>query len=173
MKTFKITETKKKTSKIMAEMKSKFDVWSYYSDEELDKQFPPPKKITTREFQYSVEPDKETLGKSCREADPEMKGITLRERLLMELQYFDETGEHLDVEGVTFCSGSRSSDGNVPSVYWRPVNRWVKVIWCSLDGANPQDGLRSAVSLNSFDSFSLEQHIKEIKKAGYVVYKEM
>src|SRR3989304_9001611 len=32
---------------------------------------------------------------------------TLEERLLHELKYFRETGEHLDMENITICTGSR------------------------------------------------------------------
>jgi hypothetical protein len=44
--------------------------------------------------------------------------ITLMERLIYELKYFDETGEHLDVENITLCAGSRYFDGSVPAVRW-------------------------------------------------------
>lgn len=33
-------------------------------------------------------------------------GITLLERLVYHLKYFDETGEHLDIDTQTFCTGS-------------------------------------------------------------------
>jgi hypothetical protein len=162
MKTFEIKETKKKTSEIMAEMRKLFKVWSYLDDERLDNEFPPPKKITTRNFLYSVEPDDATLGKSAKEADPEMSGITLRERLLMEIIYFKETGNHLDIKGVTLCSGSRYSAGSVPGVYWHSDG--VYVYWYNLDNAGQSYGLRSAVSLNSFNSNpEFEPEITEIK----------
>jgi hypothetical protein len=45
-------------------------------------------------------------------------GITLEERLLYELKYFRETGEHLDRENITLCAGSRCSDGYVPRACW-------------------------------------------------------
>lgn len=45
-------------------------------------------------------------------------GITLEERLLMELKYFKETGSHLDVASITLCAGSRCSDDRVPGVFW-------------------------------------------------------
>lgn len=63
------------------------------------------------------------------EADEEMKNIsanlinqqkiiTLEERLLYELKFYKETGQHLDVSSITLCAGSRYDDGNVPSVNW-------------------------------------------------------
>ena len=55
-------------------------------------------------------------------AQKNIKGITLLERMILELKYFTETGKHLDVDSWTLCSGSRSSDGNVPDA-------------CCIDGA--------------------------------------
>lgn len=175
--TFQITETNKKTSEILTEMKTLFKVWSYYDDAELDEQFPPPKKITTREFLYSVEPDPETLGKSVKEADPEMKlGCTLRERLLMEILYFKETDSHLDIKGWTICSGSRSSDGDVPRVCFGPDAGEVRVRGSRVGFAYPEGGLRQAVlSSNSFSSFplDLQKAIDYCKEHGYTVRKIM
>jgi|WetSurMetagenome_2_1015567.scaffolds.fasta_scaffold406244_1 hypothetical protein len=45
-------------------------------------------------------------------------GITLEERLALELLYFWKTRKHLDNQSVTLCSGSRYSDGDVPRVDW-------------------------------------------------------
>jgi len=62
-------------------------------------------------------------------------GITLEERLLMELKYFKETGRHLDSENfLTLCSGSRYADGNVPKVFWFSGNGGLSVYW-----AKPED----------------------------------
>lgn len=71
-----------------------------------------------------------------READEENKNLsandirakrmeteTLPERLLHELLYFEETGDHLDHENYTLCAGSRYPDGHVPNVYWHPKYR--------------------------------------------------
>lgn len=93
-----------------------------------------------------IEPDHEHLGKSTRQADPDMKiGITVLERIILELKYFSETGNHLDVKGVTFCSGSRGSGGFVPSAYWGGGGFGVG--WYFLDYSYSVDGIRSAVSL--------------------------
>lgn len=135
-----------KTSQILQMMREKFPVWSYYSDEQLDKDFPPPKEATTRYFKKTVEPDEETLGLSVQECEEKglTDGITLRERLLMELQYFDETGEHLDVVGVTFCSGSHDSGGSVPYVYLS-THGWVYVHLDNLGRSYSRCGVRRAV----------------------------
>jgi len=65
------------------------------------------------------------------EADEEMKNIsanqikqqqiitcTLEERILYELKYFKETNQHLDVQKITLCAGSRNQSGVVPNVRW-------------------------------------------------------
>lgn len=166
MKTFKIIETTQKTSDIIKEMKALFSVWSYLDDKELDQQFPPLTKITTREFLYSVEPDPDTLGKSAKEADPQQTGITLRERLLMEIQYFKETGSHLDIKGWTICSGSRYSDGRVPSVCFHPSTGEVRVNWYGVDHSHSPCGLRQQVPSNPFPSYpsDLESRLKNVEK---------
>jgi hypothetical protein len=126
----KIIETTQKTSEIIAEMKKKFDVYCWYSDEHLDRDFSPPEKITTRYFKDNQEADEEYANKSANDLEAEgVKGITLRERFLMELQYFNATGKHLDIDNITLCSGSRRSDGSVPGVYWSTDNRKVYVGW--------------------------------------------
>ncbi|MEE9524949.1 MAG: hypothetical protein V3V59_09420 [Thermodesulfovibrionales bacterium] len=51
--------------------------------------------------------------------------ISLEERLIYELKYYDETGAHLDLKNITLCAGSRYSNGNVPSVSWLDGKFWV------------------------------------------------
>lgn len=51
-------------------------------------------------------------------AEKKIPGITLLERLLYELKYWDETDEHLDISNWTLCTGSRDVDGHIPSVNW-------------------------------------------------------
>lgn len=46
-------------------------------------------------------------------------GITLLERMVFELKFFQETGRHLDVDhGGTLCSGSQSTTGYVWVAGW-------------------------------------------------------
>ena len=162
----------KKTSELLEECKSLFPVWSYYNDERLDSDFPAPKEATERYFLNSVEPDEVTLGKSTREADPDMNGITLRERIIMEIDYFKNTGKHLDIKGLTFCSGSRYSDGCVPYADW--LGGKFKVGWSYLDYCNSDYGIRSGVALDSSSllPLSLERAIGMVVMAGYKVSKE-
>ena len=122
---------------------------SYYDD--LDKAIS--KNIRNTSSHYAVwvrdevEPDAETLGKSTRKADPDMKiGITLLERIIFEVKYFTETGNHLDVKGATFCSGSRDSDGYVPGAYLYVDGRF-RVDCGNFDGSGSRCGIRSVVSL--------------------------
>ena len=105
-----------KTSELLENAKKLFDVYSFYSNEELDKFCPKPEKPTTRTFLKQVNPDEATLGKSYNEAVNE-HSMNLRERILMEIAYFKETGKHLDEKGWTITS-PRDSDGYVPRVCW-------------------------------------------------------
>ena len=107
-------------------------------------------KYTDRDFDIAVPKNDRTSQagsyaiwvRDTVEADPERKncsarylerkhilGITLLERLLLELKYFLETGKHLDIQNWTLCSGSRRDDGYVPDVYWRDSQ--LEVTWCS------------------------------------------
>ncbi|MBU3942419.1 hypothetical protein KKA24_00370, partial [Patescibacteria group bacterium] len=86
--------------------------------------------IRVRERQ---EADEENVNLSAEQVQKRnIKGITLLERLILELKYWDETSNHLDVSNLTLCTGSRYSDGHVPYVDWRGSCLYVS--WC-----NPQD----------------------------------
>lgn len=130
-----------------------YDAWTFpkwkYSDD-LDKAVPINKRTATESYAIWVlagdEPDSEFLGKTTNQADPNMEiGMTLLERMIFESKYFAETGKHLDVKGVTFCSGSRHSDGNVPGVYLSSDGE-VRVNWYFLADSNSKNGVRRAVS---------------------------
>lgn len=125
----------------------KFPKWRYNDD--LDKAVPTNKRTATESYAIwvlaEVEPDAEFLGKSTNQADPSMEiGMTLLERMIFESKYFAETGKHLDVKGVTFCSGSRSSDGGVPSVCLITDGE-VFVDWYDLGHSYSEHGVRRAV----------------------------
>ena len=81
---------------------------------------------TTKDGHYAVwvrtrvEADEEFKNLSANDLKKQNhKGITLEERLALELHYFWKTrGKHLDIQNVTLCTGSRYSDGRVPRVDW-------------------------------------------------------
>jgi hypothetical protein len=71
-------------------------------------------------------------------------GITLMEHLVLELKHFEETGNHLDVDRITLCSGSRNSDGDVPRVDW--FGDRLRVSWYGASGSSDSLRSRSVVS---------------------------
>lgn len=133
-----IDDGKKKTSELLNDCRKLFPVWSYYSDEHLDKDFPPVE--TKFKYRKRVEADEELKNKSVDDLEKEgIKGITLRERIIMELQYFKETGKHLDIVNLTLCSGSLHSDGFAVYADW--YGGKFKVDWNHRDHSD--DKLRS------------------------------
>jgi len=120
----------------------------YYDD--LDKNVVTNLRNTSNHYAVwvrdEVEPDVEFLGKSTRQADSDMKiGITLLERIIFEVKYFTETGNHLDIKGATFCSGSHYSDGSVPSAYLSSDGEFEVPYHLGYSGS--ECGIRSAFSL--------------------------
>lgn len=96
-----------------------------------------------------VGPDEKYLGKSANLADPDMElGMTLLERILLEIVYFDKKGKHLDIVsrtcGWTLCTASRFADGDVPRVYFFDVE-W-RVDRSSPDLSEARSGIREVVS---------------------------
>lgn len=79
-----------------------------------------------------------------RAKERKIQGITLIERLIFGLKYWDETKTHLDVKNLTICSGSRSSDGSVPSV--NCCDGEVNVNWCYSQFAGSDWRVRTVVS---------------------------
>ena len=125
--------------------------YAYYED--LDKKDTKNDRDPNRDgsyaiaFQSNIEADKENKSKSANQLQQSgHKGITLLERLLLELAYFLTTGGHLDTKNVTLCAGSRSR-GEVPGGSWDSDYRGVYVYWYGLGRLD--DGLRSrsAVSM--------------------------
>jgi len=93
-------------------------------------------------FNRNVEADKEFKNISANQLKTmSHKGITLMERLLLEVFYFNETKKHLDIDNVTLCSGSRCSGGYVPHVHWDSDGDEVNVYWYDSDDSD--DNLRS------------------------------
>lgn len=66
------------------------------------------------------EADEENAGKSANDlASQGHVGITLLERMLLEMDYWMENGENMDFTNRTLCGGSRNHNGGVPLVAWR------------------------------------------------------
>jgi len=66
-----------------------------------------------------VEVDEELKGFSANDITCQgVQGITLTERLLLEIPNFRKTGGHLDLKNTTLCTSSRDPDGYVPRVDW-------------------------------------------------------
>lgn len=136
-----IRENLKLTSEIVKKLRKHFKVW-VYDEENLDKNFLAPRKVTTRTFAPNVEADPNLANKSADDLEKEgVEPITLRERLIMELQYFKETGKHLDLANITLCAGSRSEGGDVPCVDWGSHGGRLYVGWFYADDRS--GGLRS------------------------------
>jgi len=75
-----------------------------------------------------VEADEELKNLSADQLkEQNIQGITLLERMIYELKYWDETGKHLDIHNWTLCSGSRFTDGYVPFAYW--LDNYFKISW--------------------------------------------
>ena len=97
----------------------------------------------------SVEADEKNKNLSADNlAQKGIKGLTLLERLLLELAYYLASGAHLDVTTITLCSGSRRSDGDVPRVRWGSGNRGVCVDWCGPGYCGDDLRARAAVSVS-------------------------
>jgi hypothetical protein len=123
-----------------------FPCWRYADD--LDKEVIQNDRQPTQTYAVwvrdRVEADEENKNLSANQLKKQKAlGITLLERLVYELKYFQETGKHLDVENVTLCSGSRDSDGSVPRAYW--YDDKFKVHWCNPGGSRGDIRSRSVV----------------------------
>jgi hypothetical protein len=135
-------------NKAFARCKALFKTWQYLDD--LDKAIPTNARTASDNYAVwvrdGIEPDQEHLGKSTFKVDPEMKiGITILERIILEIKHFSETGKHLDIKGVTFCSGSHNSGGGVPYAFWHDGE--FRVRWCRLDYSFSDGGVLSAVAI--------------------------
>lgn len=94
-------------------------------------------------FRRTVEADEGNKNLSANIlASRKHRGITLLERLLLELGYILTTGQRMDTKNLTVCTGSRHRNGLlVPGVGWDPVDREVCIVW--VDPEDQDIGLRS------------------------------
>lgn len=131
----------------------KLEVATYQYADDMDKEVtkndrdPNRNGSYTVSFKKTVEADPDQKNKSADMLAGEgVKGITLLERLLLELGYFLATNKHLDVENITLCLGSRYSDGRVPAVNWYTDSRRLYVYWDGTDDRCDNLRARAAVS---------------------------
>jgi hypothetical protein len=101
----------------------------------------------------TVEPDKKYHKKKYHKRsvvnwakDDQVSGETLLERLIHGLKYWDEKKKHLDVNGITLCTGSRDSYHDVPGVDFHSDNFRVRVRWYDPDDVSSCRGLHEIVS---------------------------
>jgi len=101
--------------------KKRFLCWRYTDD--MDTGIPTNDRTPTKTYTIlvrdCVEADEELQNLSDDDlAEKHITGITLLERMLLELKYFRETGKHLDIQNITLCSASRLAVGRVPCARW-------------------------------------------------------
>ncbi len=114
-----------------------FKCWRYTED--LDRAIRKNERSNTTSYAIwvrdTVEADEVHKNKSAKMIVEEgLKTETVLERMIHELKYFLESGKHLDINNVTLCSGSRSSDGGVPGIGW--VDGGFRVDWYRTDDRN-------------------------------------
>jgi len=134
---------------VIKALREKFKVSLYTED--LDKDVTENIRIPDKSYAIRVhgrqEADEEWKDTSASQLkEQNVNCVTLMERLVDELKWFDETGEHMDIDNWTLCAGSRYSDGDVPRVHWHSVYRRLHVYWCNLGNADGHLRARQAVS---------------------------
>jgi len=140
----KITETTKKTSELMDNLRKKFSVYSYWDNDELDKNFPVPKETTTREFTDTQE-STDFKGNSWNEMD-KTNMMTLREYILFFQAYYEKYKKYPDEIGWTVFKDSLSDDW-VANGCWSPGSREVGFGWNNSGNRYAYYGARVAISL--------------------------
>ena len=126
---------------------------SKYTDASLDIAVPAKNNVRNPDKQYLLlcrdqqEADQELANTSANQIkEQQILTLTLAERLRLGRWFFWKTGQHLDIENWTLCSGSRDSGGGVPCVCWRGGSRGVGVGWYGPDGRDGDLRSRQAVS---------------------------
>jgi hypothetical protein len=132
-------------NKLFDKCKKRFGAWRYTEDLDTVQSVRITEKTYAILLRDRVEADEENKNKSANVCKSEgINGITLEERLLLELWYHWKTGKHLDIQNVTLCSGSLFPDGSVPDVCWS-VGK-LRVSHYNPDGAYGDLRARAAVS---------------------------
>ncbi|MCA9354581.1 MAG: hypothetical protein KC877_03630 [Candidatus Kaiserbacteria bacterium] len=63
-------------------------------------------------------------------------GITLLERLLLELFYYRYNGKHLDADCITLCTGTQTTGSFTPGFGWDADHCRVRIDWFAPDYAS-------------------------------------
>ncbi|MFA5127216.1 MAG: hypothetical protein WC465_04460 [Patescibacteria group bacterium] len=127
-----------KLNDVLKAIRKQFPAWSYVDD--LDNDVVDNVRTTDRSYairlRERVEADEELKNLSANQLRKQgVNCMTLLERLVYELKYFSETGQHLDVSNITLCAGSRSRLGRVPGVDWDAVLSELHISWYHPDYA--------------------------------------
>lgn len=128
--------------------KSGVKVWMYIED--LDASIVSNDRDPIRDgsyligFRRTIEADEENKNLSANMlANQGHRGITCLERKLLGHGYYLATRQHLDVNCVTLCPGSRYRDGSVPSVHF---DRGIGRVCVGGYGPADHDGIRRSRS---------------------------
>ena len=137
-------------NQVVVVMREHFQVWLYTED--LDSSITINDRVPTETYPIRIrnrpEADEELKNLSANDLKAKnINGMTLWERLIFELKYYDETGKHLDLNNRTLCSGSRYSGGSVPGVYWSSCYSKLYVDGYDADCANSDIRARAVVTL--------------------------
>lgn len=117
---------------VIKAMKKCFPILSYIDD--LDRDVVENVRQSDRNYairiRERVEADEELKSLSANQLKQQgVNCMTLLERLVLELKYWSETGQHLDVQNWTLCAGSRLRNGFVPLVYWHADRSKLHIDW--------------------------------------------
>ncbi len=123
-----------------------FPSWKYYENlDEIKGEQERPKRAYVLAHRGGIEPDAVDRNKSYDQCIKEdLIFLTQKERICVELLCFAETGEHLDVVGVTITS-SLTMDGRAYCACWDSRGREFCVYGGDLGDAYPTFGPRQAV----------------------------
>lgn len=138
-----------KLNEVLKAFRRQFPAWSYTDglDEDVIENIRQSDRNYVIRLRGQVEADDELESLSAKQLEQEeINCVTLLERLVFELKYWSETGQHLDVSNITLCAGSRSRDGHVPCVSWGADNSKLHIDWCLPGHAIDRLRARQAVS---------------------------
>jgi hypothetical protein len=104
-------------NRLYAAAEKKFSCWRYTNN--LDTIGPAQSFTTLRWFKKVQEADEDLQNLSANMLlERGTPCVWLQERIWMEIDWFEETGDHLDKQNITLVAGSRRSDGGVPRASW-------------------------------------------------------